>query len=447
MLGIGRHGPLGPVRHHGMDGDHARPEAGGPFEDPTRRRTPPGGRSDAQDLAIISAADGVGPVSLERLLEAVGSPHDILEIARGRDAIGRLVAATQDPGGDRRPTLTHRAAAELVAVANDPSPVLDALAQSGVVPVALGDEAYPELLRAIELPPRVLFVQGNLAALDIAPTVAIVGTRRPTELGRRHAARIAAAIARSGAAVISGLALGIDGSAHAAALEAGGTTVAVIGGGHDVLAPRAHDRLAAALLEGGGAIVSEHPPGTAPRTGTFPRRNRIISGMAGAIVVVEAPIRSGALITAAWALEQGRDVFLLPGDIDAPQSAGCLAWLRDFAGLARIVAGVPELLEDLGLAERAPTDALVEPSTGSMRPAARIGPGPTVDTLARDVPAQDDALLRAVASGMDTVDAIVAGTGLPVAAVLASLTSLEGRGYVVGDVGRYRPGPRSVRPE
>ena len=130
--------------------------------------------------------------------------------------------------------------------------------------------------------------------------------------------------------MVSGLAVGIDGAAHAAAVHAHGLTVAVIGSGHGALRPHAHSRLARSIVEAGGAIVSELGPDIRPSKGTFPRRNRIISGLADATVVVEAPARSGALITASWALEQGRECFLVPGSIDAPASAGCLAFLREF---------------------------------------------------------------------------------------------------------------------
>ncbi len=150
--------------------------------------------------------------------------------------------------------------------------------------------------------------------------------------------------------MVSGLAYGIDGAAHEATVRAGGVTVAVIGGGHAQIGPRAHDRLAEAILASGGAVVSEYAPDVEPSTGTFPRRNRIISGLSTASVIVEAPARSGALITASWAMEQGREVFVVPGPLDAPASEGCLAVLREFRDVARIVAGIPQLIADLGFA-------------------------------------------------------------------------------------------------
>ena len=156
------------------------------------------------------------------------------------------------------------------------------------------------------------------------------------------ASRLGHGLVEAGAAVVSGLAVGIDGAAHAAAVDAGGTTVAVIGSRPRASCiPRAHSRLADSIVAAGGAVVSELGPDIGPSQGTFPRRNRIISGLADATVVVEAPARSGALITASWALEQGRECFLVPGAIDAPASAGCLAFLREFPERTRIVVGHP----------------------------------------------------------------------------------------------------------
>ncbi len=203
----------------------------------------------------------------------------------------------------------------------------------------------------------------------------------------------------------------------------GGTTVAVIGSGHGALFPRAHTRLAASIVEAGGAIVSELAPDVAPSRGTFPRRNRVISGLADATVVVEAPARSGALITASWALEQGRGCFLVPGSIDAAASAGCLAFLREFPDEARIVAGLPQLIDDLGLA-----DHLAEPGVPTQAAATLV-----------DLDSSAGRLGRELVVGRATVDELVAATGWPVASVLAGLTLLERRGLAVGVHGRFRP--------
>jgi DNA processing protein len=189
------------------------------------------------------------------------------------------------------------------------------------------------------------------------------------------------------------------------------------------LFPRVHRGLADRIVAAGGAIVSELAPDVGPTRGTFPRRNRVISGLADATVVVEAPARSGALITASWALEQGRECFIVPGPIDAPASAGCLAFLREFAGSARIVAGIPQLLDDLGLAAH-----LAEPGVPSDAAATLVEVGPAGSRIGREL-----------VLGRATVDELVAVTGWPVASVLATLTLLERLGLAVGVHGRFRP--------
>jgi DNA processing protein len=204
--------------------------------------------------------------------------------------------------------------------------------------------------------------------------------------------------------------------------------VAIIGGGHTYAGPPAHRRLAEAIVERGGAVASEHAPDVKPSQGTFPRRNRIISGLSAATIVVEAPARSGALITASWAMEQGRPCFVVPGSIDAPASAGCLALLREYSDLVRVVAGIPQCIADLGFAGGvAPARPGRAATSGAVASAAR-------ETLGRTEQAVVDALL----AGQRTVDEIVATLDLPVATVLATLALLERRGLVAGRHGRYR---------
>jgi DNA processing protein len=237
--------------------------------------------------------------------------------------------------------------------------------------------------------------------------------------------------------------LGIDGAAHAAVVAESGRTIAVIAGGHHRLFPPAHRSLAAAIVRAGGAVVSEHPPGSVPTRGTFPRRNRIISGLAEAVVVVEAGARSGALTTAAWALEQGRGCHLVPGAIDAPMSAGCLAFLRECAGEAQIVAGIPQLLEDLRLA--VPTMRSAAGSSGTTPPTSARPVPPSADAVLVEVGPAARHVAEAILAGHATADELVAVTGLPIAAVLGTLTVLETRGLVTGGYGRYRPAGLLVR--
>lgn len=396
-------------------------------------------------LVVLAGAEGVGPTTLERLLEGFGSARAVIEAAAARDGAAALGSAVRraDAG---RPAIPARTLAALADAARRPEVALESLREAGVHALIQGDHGYPARLRTIELPPRVLFVRGADGALRSSSAVAVVGTRRPTDAGRRIAGRIGAALARAGAVVVSGLALGIDGAAHAAVVGEGGLTVAVIGGGHDRLAPLAHDRLAAAIVDSGGAVVSEHAPGVEPSRGTFPRRNRIISGLTEAVVVVEAGARSGALLTAAWAMEQGRECFFVPGSIEAPESAGCLAWLRDYGGVARIVAGVPQLLDDLGLAGAAAYDPLggrpdpIGPGgpRPGLRPAERRTGAPSLDAVAADLPAREAMILRALAAGASTADEVAAVTAQPIGTVLGGLTSLEERRLVEARRGLYR---------
>jgi DNA processing protein len=368
---------------------------------------------------VLAGVEGVGPVSFGRLVEVFGSATAVLRLALDPGSTADLAAATRDPDGGPS-TLTPAAAVAIRAAAAHPERALEPVRRAGVRVITLDDERYPSRLRQIDLPPPVLFLAGDPAALDRPRAVAIVGTRRPTETGRATAGRIADGVAALGATVVSGLALGIDGAAHSAAVRAGTPTVAVIGGGHERLYPSAHRVLARSIADRGGAVLSEFPPDMQPSRGTFPRRNRIISGLADATVVVEAGARSGALTTAAWALEQGRALHIVPGRLDDPAVAGCLAFLREAGPEAMIVSGVPELLEDLGLL----------PVRGQGQALAG-GLGATLTGTER-------AIAVRLLEGLGSVDELVRATGEGSATILGALTSLEVRGLVVEAYGRYR---------
>lgn len=204
------------------------------------------------------------------------------------------------------------------------------------------DPGFPAWLRQVPDAPHWLFVTG---VLPEAPGVAVVGSRRATRYGVDVAERIGRVLGGSGATVVSGMALGVDGAAHRGCLEVGGHTVAVLGSGIDVWYPRAHRPLGRQILDRGGAIVSEYPPGTTPEPWRFPLRNRIVSGLSRAVVVAEAAERSGALITARLALDQNLDVFAVPGDIDRPTSVGSNLLIRDGAWP---MTSISEMMEILG---------------------------------------------------------------------------------------------------
>lgn len=289
------------------------------------------------------------------------------------------------------------------------------LESTGAKLLHLGHPDYPPLLSTIDDAPAVLFVRGEVAALAM-PQVAVVGSRNPTPPGREHAAAFARCLVELNLSVTSGLAVGIDAAAHAGALAAGGVTVAVTGNGLDRVYPAANSSLAESICAQ-GALVSEFPPGAPPRAEHFPRRNRVISGLSLGVLVVEATLKSGSLITARLAGDQGRDVFALPGSIDSPLSRGCHRLLRDGAKLTESVADI--------VSEIAPM-LLCAHETGDV-------------SNARDEREEDchgvksktaRTLLRALGHESASVDTLIDRTGLTAEQVSSILLALEMQGYV-----------------
>ena len=273
------------------------------------------------------------------------------------------------------------------------------------------DPHYPPLLRQITYPPPLLFVHGNLESLR-APQLAIVGTRNPTPLGRDTAHHFAAYLAGAGLAVTSGLALGIDAAAHQGALSGNGLTIAVMGTSLDRIYPAKHRDLAHAIAEN-GALVSELPTGTPAMAENFPRRNRLISGLAMGVLVVEAALQSGSLITARQALEQGREVFAIPGSIHNPMVKGCHALIRQGA---KLVETASDILEELGSL------------------AAFVSDSPEISATAPAVPETLDEeyrqLLLAMGDESLAIDSLVERCGLTAEVVSSMLLILELEGYV-----------------
>ncbi len=372
--------------------------------------------------AVLASVHGLGPLGFAALLQRYGSAQDVLVEASRPGASRRLMDTPKADIGARKWPIDDDLAGRIVVAAEATGRILARLHALDVDVVTVEEPTYPDRLAAIAMPPHVLYVRGPIATLSRERSVAVVGTRRATATGRDIAARVATALVAADATVVSGLAFGIDGAAHAATLRAGGTTVAVIGGGHASLGPAAHRRLADAIVARGGSIVSELAPDVAPTQGTFPQRNRIISGLSDATVVIEAPSKSGALITASWALEQGRGCFLVPGPLDGRASAGCLAFLREFSPVAGLVTGIPQLIADLGY-------------TGAPKPDVDALAGASMQELGRT----EALIASALLGGLATVDELMATTELPVATVLAALTLLQRKGLVTGAHGRYRP--------
>jgi DNA processing protein len=476
MLGVQSLGPMLPrrVSEGSVDGEDCRrlsasmTGGGGAGRTSGPPADSPVAELERDGWVVLLSVLGLGPVSFGALLGAFGSAQAVLAAATEANGPGRLVqalaeAATEDDDAvdglvfdacagsaaamRRPPAIGAELAGRICDAALSGNRTLEQVRALGLNAVTLEDPAYPVRLRQVEMPPPLLFVRGSTAALNSRSAVAVVGTRRPTDKGRLIAGWIGSAVARAGAVVVSGLALGIDGAAHASVVAENGLTLAVLGGGHARLFPKAHERLADAIVAAGGAIVSELMPDTSPTRGTFPRRNRLISGLSDATVVVEAGRRSGALITAGWALEQGRECFLVPGPFDSPTSAGCHAFLRSFPGQARVVCGIEELIEDLDLVPGGAGQAASgggemnrhHGATADGRP-----PGSSVAAAGRPAvmaslgPAER-ALAAEVGRGPATADQLAARTSMTPAAVLSALTLLELRGLVTGAYGRYSP--------
>lgn len=276
--------------------------------------------------------------------------------------------------------------------------------QKGIVVLTWEDPVYPKKLMEVDQPPPVLYTKGKIKNEDDW-AIAVVGTRRMTVYGRQVTQDLATVLASKGVTVVSGLARGIDAIAHAAALDAGGRTLAVLGCGVDVIYPPENRKLFERIIES-GALISEYPPGSAPESTNFPPRNRIISGLSQATVVVEAGETSGALITASFAANQGREVFAVPGNILAPQSMGCNRLIRDGA---RILLNPNDVLETLNLG-----------AVGEYKQARLLIPGDEVEAQ----------MLKILENESLPIDEIQIRSGLPIDKVSASLVMMELKGMV-----------------
>ena len=346
---------------------------------------------------------GLSPARLRLLLTTFGSPAEIIaasdrqlqELGLGRELSVRIRGCLDDAPlwGDIDRALAWCDADRHI--------------------VTLDSEAYPGLLRQIDDPPPFLFVQGSVAALQM-PQVAIVGSRRSSVDGREAAASLAAGLARAGLTICSGMAAGIDSVAHQAALAVGGCTVAVLGTGVDVIYPAGNAGLAREIA-GNGALVSELPLGASPLAGHFPRRNRIISGLSLGVVIVEAALRSGSLITARLAMEQNREVFAVPGSIRNPLVRGCHSLIRDGVTL---VESPEQVIEQLG--------ALLEFQLQASRHAGDSGAeDASADPVDDPVDPGQRAVLEAVGFDPVPMDIIIERTGLAVETLHSLLLMLE----------------------
>ena len=377
--------------------------------------------SEALDLErdawlALASVPGVGEHAFARLTATFGTAAAVLTAARQ----GTLRREPPADAGGRR--LRSSVVDGIEAVARQPEEPGAVLRAHGVWTLTPFDAGYPPRFDVLPVPPPVLYGWGLPSALRATRSVAIVGTRRPTAVGRSLAARLARRSVELGATVVSGLAFGIDGAAHAATIEAGGQTVAIIAGGHAEPGPRAHRRLVAEIIDAGGAVISEVPPLVSPQKGSFPRRNRLIAALADATIVVEAPMRSGALNTAHHALEQGRPLFVAAGRPGDPSVAGCLRLLRETPAIPLVddQSLVHELLEIF---------AAQAPATVLDRSAEPGGDLASTLMLAELGPVERRVAIAVVARP-GTLDDLVDATGLTPGALAGAISLLHLRGLV-----------------
>ena len=323
-------------------------------------------------------------------------------------------------------------------------------AKAGLQVLTYDSPLYPRRLKAIYDPPIVLYYRGTLPDFDKLPTIGVVGTRHPSVYGRQAAKRLGGEIAAAGGLVVSGLAEGIDGAAMEAALSAGFPAVGVLGCGADVVYPRKHKALFQET-ERLGCILSEYAPGSPPLGWHFPRRNRIISGLSCGVVVVEAPERSGSLLTAKHALEQGRDVFVVPGNVDMESFRGSNRLLRSGAIAVSSGRDVMEEYDLLYPEKLLPKRGLDKPKKAEKQEpkpeAPEILKKKTIDNgnsppysgqndILQGLSADEQTVMTAIGTGIESVDDVIAKTGLPSGKVLGILTMLEIRKKIVRHPGK-----------
>ncbi len=358
----------------------------------------------------LSLVSGLGPALLGRCLEVFGSPQEILATSAAQlstiNGIGPQLA------GDLRRQIDQLPGNGALEREKQ------LIEQLNVSLYSLDDEAYPKLLRLIHDPPPLLYVRGELLPED-AVALAIVGARRCTHYGRAQAERMASLCSGAGLSIVSGGAYGIDTVAHHAAINAGGRTVAVLGSGLGKPYPKPNQTLFDQIADGRGAVASELPMSFPPMAENFPRRNRIISGLALGVLVIEASSRSGAMITARLCVEDhGREVMALPGRVDSPTSAGCHKMIRQ--GWATLVTSGADVLDALGetgqLLKAAMTD---DPQKGDTQP----------DLFEKSLTATQRRILD-VLGQPHNLDQIAAATDLPIQNVQADLALMQIRGAI-----------------
>ena len=397
------------------------------------------------DDVMLACVDGVGALTTQRLLQCFGSATaalnakeaELREKARVKEKVARKICEARGS--------------------------IDALAivkfceENDIQILTLADVRYPERLRELDNPPPLLYVRGRITAAD-RYAISIVGTRGVTNYGRTQATRIARELSEMGFTIVSGLALGVDGCAHRAALDAKGRTIGALGGGVARIYPREHEDLAARVVQS-GALISEYHPLMEPLAGNFPARNRIVSGLSVGVLVIESKLKGGSMITARYAAEQNREVFAVPGPVDQETSRGCHALIREGAALVEtaedVLAALPPFAVPDGVRSRRLSDEPVAPGTlgiterslDSIRRAPRGSSGarrkktaeqsvpsllahassPAVKERAPLPPLNDDErkIVEGVGDEPVMIDELIRTTGLPSSRVIALISALE----------------------
>jgi DNA processing protein len=364
--------------------------------------------SELEYWIALNAVRGIGPAKFRALVDFFGSARAAWEA---------------DESSLRQTGLDSRAIESLQGTRRrlDPARELARTRAAGIQVLTWDDQDYPMYLKEIPDPPPVLYARGDLQARD-QWAVAVVGTRRLTSYGRHVTRQLVADLVSNGVTIVSGLARGIDGVAHQAALETGGRTLAVLGSGIGRIYPPEHRNLAQRIAQQ-GAVLSDFPPDTSPEPGNFPRRNRIISGLSLGVLVIEAGAKSGAIITARFALEQGRDVFAVPGNINARASLGANRLIQQGA---KLVLDAGDILEELNM-------TMVEQHVAVQMALPETQEEAHLLQMLSDQPCHIDELSRAA--------------GLPVAQVTSALTMMELKGMVRQVEGMHYVRVRELGPQ
>ncbi|MEI6646660.1 MAG: DNA-processing protein DprA [bacterium] len=361
--------------------------------------------TEREALIAFNRVQGIGSVTAQQIIEALGSLAAVFEASE------ETLQAIPGIGVERAMLLTQ----DLRRVSAEEE--LERASKTGVHLITWDEETYPALLKEITDPPLVLYVAGDVTALD-TPSIAIVGTRHPTVYGRETARRFAYQLGVAGYTIVSGLAEGIDTEAHLGTLKAKGKTVAVLGGALDCLYPKSNTKLAREIVTSGGAVISEYAFGRQPDRQTFPMRNRIVSGLSRGVLVVEAPINSGTLITAGQGMDQNRSVMVIPGRIDSAASQGGHKLLKEGARLVTSPEEVIDEVQDLFVGRSARISTEIRKPVKKMESGEEKKPMPVLT-------AEERSLMVIVDDGGTPIDVVIRKTGLPAGRVNALLVSLQ----------------------